>query len=273
MTRALLVLALLSVAPPPSVADAQVRANRPGSVRAPRERRQERRGSTRGSTRGSARVRDRGRSPRVRRRGYGYDPCWDGYCGAGYTGDSRFGLGISLGVVSGLYQSDHNGLRTSRVSGDVTAGLLPDVGVDFRMWGLFGRGRIGVAIQSGSVFATDARPLNGGAFEDGSVLTDGWFLGVWMVGAYQPQIDDVLQLWLGGRLGFHMVELGVSVLGRRYDDVDRFDLSGGPELGVRLSAGQAGLVLLGFADLAQPGHGQLSLLLVWETEKPPGPAW
>jgi hypothetical protein len=192
-----------------------------------------------------------------------------------YYGDSIVGLGLSVGVVGGLFDADLNGLSGSRVTGnDVSAGVLPDVGGDFRMWLTWGRARFGGMIQTGWVQppAGDVT-IEGGVFEEGSWLDAGWFLGVWGIGAYQPHLSDLVQLWLGARAGFHLLELGVVSNGRRYASVARPAFSAGPEIGVRLSADLVGVMLQGFADLAQPGHGQLVLSFVYEEPKPPGAAW
>lgn len=192
-----------------------------------------------------------------------------------YYGDSLVGFGLSLGVVGGLFDTGLNGLGGDRVVGDgVSAGVLPTLGIDARMWLGWGRARFGAAMQLGWAGPpTQQAALERGVFEEGSQLADGMFLGVWGIGAYQPHLSDLVQLWLGARAGFYLARLGVVTNGRRYASVVRPAFSAGPELGVRLSADVLGVMFQGFADLAQPGHGQLVVSFVFEEPKPPGAAW
>lgn len=224
------------------------------------------------------------RRRRVRERivpGVVYDRCDyydDGYCVYDtwdYVGESVVGLAFSVGVLGGLFPSDISGLSNGRVLGpDLSAGILPTYGLDARAWLTYGRLRLGGIVQVGGASAPNGVALReGDIFEAGSEAGDGWMTAIYGFAAYQPQLSELVQLWLGARVGYHALELPVRSIGRAYTSVGRGFLSAGPEIGVRLSAGTVGVMLWGFADLAQPGSAQLVLAFVFEEPKPPGSAF
>lgn len=201
----------------------------------------------------------------------------DGWCyydEAVDDGDPSVPFGLSLGFVGAVLPTQLQGLWGDRVLGpDLDVGALAPLGVDARIWTGWDRFRIGALVQGGGVPASGPVGRSEDAFEDGSSLTDGWWLSLYGVAAYQPHLDDVVQLWLGGRLGGHLLGLPVTSLGRPYDSVRRSYVSAGPEVGVRFSAGPVGLMIWGFADLASPGLVQLTAAFVVEGPKPPGAAF
>lgn len=186
-----------------------------------------------------------------------------------------FGIGLSAGVTLGLFDASFNGFSSSRVFGDpVDAGLLVPFGLDVRAWAVFGRARLGVAASFGALPAPSGIQLAPeDVFEAGSSVTTGYWWGLWAIGAYQPQLSDEVQLWLGARVGGHFAGLPVEWSGRPYAEVSRGFFSAGPELGLRISDDTVGVMFWGFADLAQPGHAQLVVSFVFEEPKPPGAAF
>ena len=298
---ALLALGLLVAAPEalldPTPVSAQARRARSRSRRSGRTSR----GRTRRVGRGRVRVRGssssrgsgRGRSARQRRRrrnrvrltrGFDRSRCdyvdSAGYCVYDdyydyYSYDSEVAFGFSLGTVAGVFSSDDNGLRSPRTGPrDLRLGVLFPVGFDGRLWTGYGRFRIGASGQVGGVPAGSAAgfPRGADAFEPGSRLDTGFFWSLHLIGAYLPQLSDEVQLWLGGRLGMHVITQSVLSEERRYTYVDRFFLSAGPEVGVRFFPHEVGLVVWAFADLAQPGYVQITAALVVDLPKPVGGA-
>ncbi len=191
-----------------------------------------------------------------------------------YVGESMVGFGFSAGLVGSVMSTSNNPLSTARVvGGGIDAGVLPAVGLDGRAFLVHGRFRVGGVLQGGAAAVPSAVSL-AGAFEEGSSLGGGFQLGVWGTMAYAPQVADILQLWIGGRVGWHLLELDVRWQSRLYDRVSRSFVSAGPELGVRFDdGGPAGLMLWVFADLAQPGLVQATLAFHFEEPRPPSPVW
>lgn len=203
----------------------------------------------------------------------------DGYCyyvEYEYLGSSTVFLGFSLDAIGGVFPSNLNGLSSARVlGGDVDAGVLPTLGAGARAWLLYDRLRAGAIVQGGAAISTRGVPLRAtDVFEEDSRTSDAWWYGVWGFGAYQPQLSDLVQLWLGARLGFHSLSMTVDWRGRSYDTLDRLFFSAGPEVGLMLSGDDGvGIMFWGFADLAQPGMAQLSVAFVYEQPKPRGAAF
>jgi hypothetical protein len=294
----LIALAMLAIAP--CAADAQARRavssgeTTRGSTRPVEARREVRDGSSSGASGSDS---DDARATRVvradgprwsrRRRvriaivpGLALDGCArivDGYCIQDrweYVGDSMMGFGFSAGLVGALIATSNNPLSNARVTGaGLDAGLVPSIGVEGRAFLVYGRLRLGAVLQAGVAAVPGAVALQG-AFEEGSQLGAGHHLGVWGFLAYAAHVADIVQLSIGGRAGWHLLELDVRWQNRLYDRVSRSFVSIGPEVGVRLDdGGPAGVMFSVFADLAQPGLVQATVAFHYEEPRPPTPAW
>lgn len=184
------------------------------------------------------------------------------------------GTGFSLGGGVGVFDASSNPLSSARASHPAELGLLLPMAFDTRVWLVIDRLRLGAGGQVGpSPLLGHWEPRDGDAFEVGSRAEAGIDWAAYLFGAYQPQLSEWVQLWLGARLGVQGHEFPVVVNGRRYEKLSRSFVSVGPELGVRLSAGPMGVMLWGFADLTQPGSAQLIAAFVFEWPKPTGSAF
>lgn len=199
----------------------------------------------------------------------------DGYCYSAnelpYDGTPVVSVGASLDLVAGLYPTGPNGLPNERnPAGDLDAGVFPTLAGGFRFWVLYDRLRLGLAIQVGHAWAVGGTVPAGGAYEPGSAVEGGLVNAYSVTGGYQPQLSELVSLYIGARAGLHLLMAGVAWEGRRYDALTRVALTAGPELGVLITEGTVGLMIWGFADLAQPGVAQLSVALHFEGPRPQG---
>lgn len=200
----------------------------------------------------------------------------DGWCYYDAPGADLGGLsvGFSLDYLGGIFPTDPNGLASERVDGHVDVGLLATTGGGGRVWLLYDRLRIALMGQGGGAWrASRAQPPTSPTIEAGSRVGDGTWFSVYLAGGYQPQLSDVVSLYLGGRLGVHALFMPLEWDGRPYDSLHRVFFSGGPEVGVLLSDGAVGLMVWAFADLGQPGMSQLSIALLVEDQPHDGSAF
>lgn len=134
--------------------------------------------------------------------------------------------------------------------------------------------RVGLLGQAGAVVpGAVLRPRASDALETGLRFGDGFRGGISAFAAYAPQLADHVQLWLAGRLGFSSPVMGVTSRGRTYATVGRDFVSLGPELGIRIFDGGAGVTLWGFADLAQLGVFQAGASFSFELPTVSGAAF
>ena len=229
---------------------------------------------TRGSTR---RVGSEGHHRRSRRRSRNDE---DGDRGRRRNGGrsgwaNGLDVGIALDVMGGIFNSELNGLSGPRTSAqDVHAGILPSFGAGARAWLGIERLRLGMAAGGGALGRLEAaRFPTDGAFEGGSELGVASYWDLHLVGAYAPQLSEAVSLWLGGRVGMHVVSAALEWNGRHYGDVDRVAFSIGPEVILHLADGPFGIQLAAFADLGQPGLVRLTASLVIESGRVDGPAF
>jgi len=181
-----------------------------------------------------------------------------------HHGRSALGLALTLGVSGAVFDADLMGLYGDRTAGadDVAAGALLTLGFDGRLLFVVDEARFGLGGGGGTVAAPLAQPsLDGARFESGSVLGDGYFWELVAFGGYTPRLSELVQLYLGARVGLYVLELGVESNGRRYASVGQTALSAGPEVELRIGLRQLAFVAQAFVDLALPGRAELVLSL------------
>ena len=188
-----------------------------------------------------------------------------------YLWQERVGFGLSSGPVFGFRNASHAPFtNAARANDGVFVGGLAAVAIEVRAFLTYERLRVGLIGEFGGALPVGAEPFDLESFEVGSTLGDGLHIGLWATGAYLPQLSELVQLWLGGRVGLLYASLPVYSGPRRYTTVEHLVPSIGPEVGLRLSEGELGATLYVFADLFQLGHVQTTLAFTMELPKPIG---
>jgi hypothetical protein len=252
-----------------SVGRARSRSRRGGQASSRRGRR------GRASVRRGRRLPRRGRRVRLRR-----GPTWvvldtsdgcdfvdaQGYCMT-YVTAGAVPWHVAGGAFAELFTGTVNAPWSPRTTARGNAGIgpVPAVGGEVRAGLGIDRFRFGMLGQVGAMFPlAPALGPSDGAFEEGSVAAEGALVTTYAYFAWVPRLSWREHLWLGLRAGIHLPFLPVRAAGRAYDQLERPFPSAGPEVGLRLTFRELGVLFTVFADAAQPGTVQLSATAMWD---------